>query len=36
MIKASILIANFNNANYIEQCINSLKSQTYNNYEILF
>ena len=36
MTKASILIANFNSANYIEQCINSLKSQTYNNYEIIF
>ena len=35
-IKASILIANFNSAKYIDQCINSLKSQTYKNYEIIF
>ena len=35
-IKASILIANFNSSKYIDQCINSLKSQTYKNYEIIF
>ena len=32
----SILIANFNNSSYIKQCINSLKSQTYKNLEIIF
>ena len=32
----SILVINFNNSKYIEECINSLKSQTYNNIEIIF
>ena len=32
----SILIANFNNSSYIKQCIDSLKSQTYKNLEIIF
>ena len=35
-MKASIVIANFNNAKYIQDCISSLKSQTYNNVEIIF
>ncbi len=32
----SILIANYNNSPYIQQCINSLNSQTYKNLEIIF
>lgn len=36
MTKASILIANYNSANYIDECINSLNSQTYDNLEIIF
>ena len=32
----SILIANYNNSLYIQQCINSLNSQTYKNVEIIF
>ena len=35
-MKASIVIANYNNANFIEECINSLNSQTYKNIEIIF
>ena len=35
-MKASVIIANFNNAKYIQDCINSLNSQTYNNIEIIF
>ena len=35
-MKTSVVIANFNSENYIEQCINSLKSQTYKNLEIIF
>lgn len=35
-MKASIVIANYNNSNFIEECINSLKSQTYKNVEIIF
>ena len=34
--KASVVIANYNNAKYIEDCVNSLNSQTYNNVEIIF
>tara|TARA_B100000780_G_C21076901_1_gene433540 strand:+ start:338 stop:1120 length:783 start_codon:yes stop_codon:yes gene_type:complete len=34
--KVSILIANYNNAQYIEECINSLEKQTYKNIEIVF
>jgi glycosyltransferase involved in cell wall biosynthesis len=34
--KVSILIANYNNAKYIEECINSLEKQTYKNIEIVF
>ena len=36
MMKASILIANYNNDKYIIDCINSLKKQTYQNIEIIF
>ena len=32
----SILIANYNNAKYIADCINSLKKQEYKNIEIIF
>jgi len=35
-MKASIVIANYNNSNFIEECINSLKSQTYKDIEIIF
>ena len=35
-MKASIIIANYNSAKYIQDCINSLNSQTYNNIEIIF
>tara|TARA_Y100000389_G_C17339634_1_gene452586 strand:+ start:131 stop:898 length:768 start_codon:yes stop_codon:yes gene_type:complete len=35
-MKASIVIANFNNSNFIEECINSLNTQTYRNIEIIF
>jgi len=35
-MKASIVIANYNNSNFIDECINSLKSQTYKNIEIIF
>ena len=32
----SILIANYNNSSHIQQCIESLNSQTYKNLEIIF
>ena len=35
-MKASILIANYNNNKFIEECINSLINQTYKNIEIIF
>ena len=35
-MKASIVIANYNSAKYINDCINSLKNQTYKNFEIIF
>ena len=35
-MKASIVIANYNNAKFINECINSLNLQTYNNIEIIF
>ena len=35
-MKASILIANYNNENFIEDCINSILHQTYKNIEIIF
>ena len=34
--KVSILIANYNNAKFIEECIGSLRNQTYKNIEIIF
>ena len=35
-MKISVVIANYNNGKYIDQCINSLKSQTYEDIEIIF
>ena len=35
-IKVSILIANYNNKDYINKCIKSLLNQTYKNVEIIF
>ena len=35
-MKASVVIANFNNTKYINDCINSLNSQTYKDVEIIF
>ena len=35
-MKISIVIANYNSGKYIDQCINSLKSQTYKDIEIIF
>ncbi len=35
-IKASILIANYNNKKFIFECINSLKKQTFKRFEIIF
>ena len=35
-LKASVLIANYNNQKYIQECLNSLQNQTYKNFEIIF
>jgi len=35
-LKVSILIANYNNQYYLEECIKSIKSQTYKNIEVIF
>ena len=35
-IKASVIIANHNNSRFINECIKSLKEQTYKNIEIIF
>ena len=35
-MKASVVIANYNNAKFIQDCINSLNSQTYKDIEIIF
>ena len=35
-MKASVIIANYNNSKYIDDCINSLNSQTYKDIEIVF
>ena len=35
-MKISVVIANYNNGKYIDQCIKSLKSQTYKDIEIIF
>ena len=34
-IKASVLIANYNNERYLNECIDSIKKQTYQNVEII-
>ena len=34
-MRASIVIANYNNGKFINECITSLKNQTYKNYEII-
>ena len=33
---ASVLIANYNGEKYVEECIESLIKQTYQNFEIIF
>ena len=35
-MKASIVIANYNNSKFIDECIWSLNNQTYRNLEIVF
>ena len=35
-MKASVLIANYNNSKFINECIESLNNQTYKNIEIIF
>ena len=35
-MKVSVLIANYNGADYISDCINSLKNQSYKDVEIIF
>ena len=35
-MKASVVIANYNNAQFIQECINSINSQSYKNIEIIF
>ena len=35
-LKVSVLIANYNNQNYVNECIRSVKKQTYKNIEIIF
>lgn len=34
--KFSVIIPNYNNAKYLEKCLNSVLNQTYKNYEIIF
>ena len=34
-MKASIVIANYNNSKFIQDCINSIKLQTYKDIEII-
>lgn len=34
--KFSVIIPNYNNAKWLEKCLNSVLSQTYKNYEIIF
>ena len=34
-IKVSVLIANYNNEQYLSECIDSIKKQTYQNVEII-
>ena len=35
-MKVSVLIANYNGADYISDCINSLKNQSYKDVEVIF
>ena len=35
-MKASVVIANYNNSKFIHECIDSLNNQTYQNIEIIF
>lgn len=35
-VKASVLIANYNNEKYIQECLKSLSKQTYSNFEVIF
>ena len=35
-MKASVVIANYNNSKFINECIESLQKQTYQNIEIIF
>ena len=35
-LKATVLIANYNNAKYIDRCVNSVINQTYKKLEIIF
>ncbi len=35
-LKASVLIANYNNQKFVDECIKSLKKQSYKNLEIIF
>ena len=34
-LKASILIANYNNEQYLKECVDSIKKQNYRNTEII-
>jgi len=34
-IKVSVLIANYNNERYLNECVDSIKKQTYRNVEII-
>ncbi len=35
-MKASVIIINYNNAKYVDQCIRSILHQSYKNFEIIF
>ena len=35
-MKASIVIANYNSEKFISDCIDSINSQSYKNFEIIF
>jgi len=35
MPKVSVIVANYNNARYLTECLNSLQSQTFHDYEVL-
>tara|TARA_Y100000389_G_scaffold196166_1_gene228666 strand:- start:521 stop:760 length:240 start_codon:yes stop_codon:yes gene_type:complete len=36
LLLASVIIVNYNNKNYIQRCINSIKKQSYKIIEIIF